>query len=115
MKTKEIGVIRKVIKGYTTEKIEQILVPPKCKIDKVYVTYKNEFTTEQEFELYSMFDGINKGAEIYETAKSRLSIVPESTYSLESNKGQSMYIRLGNSLSELNTAYITILYSTAMA
>ena len=115
MKTKDIGVIKKIIEGYTTEQTVQIFVPPKCKVDKVYVTYENEFSTEEVFELYSMFDKVNKGTEIYETAKKRLSIVPEGVYSLESDKGQSMYMMLGNSLGELNTAYITILYSTSIA
>ena len=103
---KEIGIFKETIEFSTAVKISQVAIPKGSKVEKFYVTFKTAFTNEQEVELVSMF-GDNEGTEIYEKAKKRLSITPDNVSSL----GQEISLKLSNSDSEQNTAYITILYS----
>lgn len=87
------------------------------KIVGLYIYFKNEFTNEQEVELYSVFgESTNhKGTEIYDKCKKRFTLKTEDVaFLLSKNKesSQTMFIRIGNTDSLQNTAYVTLAYKT---
>lgn len=87
------------------------------KIVGLYIYFKNEFTNEQEVELYSVFgeSASHKGTEIYDKCKKRFTLKTEDVaFLLSKNKesSQSMFIRIGNTDGLQNTAYITLAYKT---
>lgn len=112
------GFITMQIDNYTTEQENEIIIPCNAIIDGFYVYYKNQFSTQQEIEVYSVYGISHRATELFDTCNKRytirpagLSYVRQPSHLANSSSSQKMYVRLGNSLAENNTAYITITYT----
>ena len=110
--------------SYKTSEIDfnaNIVVPisfnTTAKILAVYVSFKTEFSAEQEIEIYSIFgeNASHKGTEVYDKCKKRFTVKPMDLFYVNTRgkREQEMYLSIGNSETLENTAYITIIYTTA--